>query len=63
MNLDTVLKCAKMAAVTRHAALGFVDDDILELIAELETPAPVEVAAPEEAPASEEAPAPADEAA
>ena len=40
MNLDTVLKCAQIAADHRRAAMGYVDDDILELLAEL-TPAAV----------------------
>ena len=39
MNLDTVLKCAKMAADMRKVALGQVDQDILDLISELEAPA------------------------
>ncbi len=38
MNADTVLKCARMAADMRKVALGQVDQDILDLIAELEAP-------------------------
>ena len=53
MNLETVLKCAEMAARKQQAFLGTVDQDILDLIAEL-TPAPVVEAAPvEEAPVEE----------
>lgn len=65
MNMDTVLKCAQMAARQQEAFLGNVDQDIQDLIAEL-TPAapvaePVVEDAPEpvaeEVPAAEEAPA------
>ena len=45
MNLETVLKCAEMAARKQQAFLGTVDQDILDLIAEL-TPAPVVESAP-----------------
>ena len=60
MNLDTVLKCAQIAANVRQASLGFVDDDIQALLAEL-TPAVeepvVEEPVAEEAPVVEEEPA------
>lgn len=52
MNLDTVLMCAQMTARHQLAALGFVGDDVQELLDEL-TPAP-EVPAEEAAPAAEE---------
>lgn len=45
MNVETVLKCAEMAATKQRAFLGVVDQDILDLIAEL-TPAPVVESAP-----------------
>lgn len=60
MNLETVLKCAQIAADHRRAALGFVDDDIVELLAELQPAAeaaPVEVPAKVPAEAEPEAPA------
>lgn len=38
MNLDTVRKCAQIAADMRRSALGAVDEDILELLAELDAP-------------------------
>ena len=38
MNMDTVLKCAQIAADHRRAALGYVDEDIAELLAELTAP-------------------------
>jgi hypothetical protein len=51
MNLDTVRKCAMIAADARQAALGVVDDDIMALIAELDAPpAPSPAPAPEPAP-------------
>jgi hypothetical protein len=56
MNLDTVLKCAQMAATKQEAFLGHVDQDILDLIAELTPAAEPVVAVPVEA-AAEEAPA------
>ena len=67
MNMDTVRKCAEIAAASRAAALGIVDADIIELLDELdkmqaepvveEAPKPkakAKAAAPvEEAPAAE----------
>lgn len=46
MNLDTVRKCAELAASIRLASLGVVDADIAELLAELNaaTAEPPEVA-------------------
>jgi len=38
MNLETVLKCAQMAATKQEAFLGRVDQDIQDLIAELTAP-------------------------
>ena len=38
MNLETVLKCAQMAASKQEAFLGRVDQDIQDLIAELTAP-------------------------
>lgn len=46
MNMDTVRKCAEIAAATRAAALGIVDADIVELLEELDAAqAPAEEAA------------------
>lgn len=45
MNNDTVLKCAQMAATKQLAFLGYVDDDIQELIAELTAPPVVKTTA------------------
>ena len=57
MNLDTVLMCAKMAATTQTASLGYVDPDVQALIDEL-TAAPVEAEAEAVAPeAAAEVPA------
>jgi hypothetical protein len=46
MNLDTVLKCANLAANKQLAFLGYVDADIQELLDELTaaTAEPAEVA-------------------
>ena len=38
MNLETVLKCAQLAARKQEAFLGQVDQDIQDLIAELTAP-------------------------
>lgn len=53
MNLDTVRKCAEMAARQQAAALGSVDADIQALLNEL---APAEVVQ-ESAPVAEQEPA------
>jgi hypothetical protein len=56
MNLETILMCAKMAATQQRAALSYVDDAIVELIAEVESLlVPVELV--EEAPVAEKPPA------
>ncbi len=39
MNLETVRKCVEMAASKQLAALGYVEQDILDLQAELNAPA------------------------
>lgn len=39
MNIDTVRKCAEMASSKQQSALGYVDQDILDLLAELNAPA------------------------
>lgn len=44
MNLDTVRKCAEMAARKQEAFLGVVDQDIQDLLAELNAPAAAEEA-------------------
>lgn len=55
MNMDTVLKCAQIAADHRRAVLGYVDEDIVDLLEELTAvtepepaPEPVEVEATQE---------------
>ena len=48
MNLDTVRKCAELAASIRLASLGVVDADIVELLTELNAAEPTEVAQVEE---------------
>lgn len=61
MNNDTIRKCAEMAAAQQQAFLGVIDQDILDLLAEVAPPpaaAPVEAvaeAAPAEEVAAEEA--------
>ena len=52
MNNETIFKCAQMAAAKQMAAFGNVDQDILDLLAEV-TPAPVVQAAVVEAVAVE----------
>jgi hypothetical protein len=59
MNLETVLKCAQMAAAKQEAFLGRVDQDVQDLIAELTAP-PAPKAAPKKA-AAEPVAAPAAE--
>lgn len=47
MNLETVLTCAKMAAAVQQSGLGYVSQEIQDLINELAPPVveePVEVA-------------------
>ena len=60
MKMETVLKCAQMAAAQQESALGYVTDDIQELIAELTAPPPAPAPQPKvaskkatEAPATE----------
>ena len=45
MNIDTVRKCAEMASSRQQSALGYVDQDILDLLAELNAPAAEETPA------------------
>lgn len=61
MNLDTVRKCAEIAATARAAALGVVDADIAELLEELNAASVVEEApAPTKAKKTKAAEAPAE---
>ena len=46
MNIETVRKCADMAAQMQMAAFGHVTNDVQELIDELNAPAPVVEEAP-----------------
>lgn len=46
MNIETVRKCANMAAQMQLAAFGHVTNDVQELIDELDAPAPVVEEAP-----------------
>lgn len=40
MNKDTIRKCAEMAARHQLNALGYVEEDIQALLAELDAPEP-----------------------
>jgi hypothetical protein len=46
MNIETVRKCADMAAQMQMAAFGHVTQDVQDLIDELNAPAPVAAEAP-----------------